>query len=128
MGINPHGVRDPETALLLGRVRQECGPFTYGQLFEQIQLDDTPLVRHDRAQLKFMLTLSRKGEPDEYTAEIVAMVGSRWKLRNSETELLYLVHLGENGVSDQDAAEIARRALAQRESVYAAARRYRGAA
>ncbi len=125
MGANPHGVRDPETALLLGRVRHECGPFTYGQLFEQIQLDDTPLVRHDREQLKFILSLARKGEADAEIAEIVASVGSRWKLRNSETELLYLVHLGESGVPDKDLAEIARRALTQRESIYGAARRYR---
>lgn len=128
MGINPHGVRDPETALLLGRVRQECGPFTYGQLFEQVELGDAPLVRHDREQLRFMLSLARKGTADEETAEIVAMVGSRWKLRNSETELSYLVHLCETGLADKDAAEIARRALTKRESVYAAARRYRGAA
>nr|MDQ3302171.1 DUF3102 domain-containing protein [Actinomycetota bacterium] len=60
--LNPHGVRDPRIAVLIGRVLQECGPYTYGQLFEQVEKTDVPLVRHDRAQLEHILSLGRKGE------------------------------------------------------------------
>jgi hypothetical protein len=121
----PHGVRDPETAILLARIQQECGEFTYYyQLFEQVKVDETPLVRHDPTQLKHILSLARKGEPVESTAEVVAMVGSRYGLINSIAQLKYLVHLAESGVSDEDAVEIVRRVDKQGESIYTVAWRY----
>jgi hypothetical protein len=123
--LNPHGVRDPEVAILLARIQRECGDFTYRQLFEQIKVDDTPLIRHDRAQLEFMLSLARKGETDEFIAEIVAMVGWRYKLLYSEAQLMYLAHLAENGVPDEDAAEMVRRAKGSKGGIYETARRYR---
>ncbi len=123
--LNPHGVRDPEIAILLARIQRECGEFTYRQLFEQIKVDDTPLVRHDRAQLEFLLDLARKGETDEEIAETVAMVGWRYKLRNSEAQLMYLAHLAESDVSDEDTAEMVRRAKGSGGGIYGAARRYR---
>jgi hypothetical protein len=121
--LNPHGVRDPYTAVLLGRVRKECGEFTYLQLFEQIKLDDTPLIRHDPAQLKHLLSLAHKGEPDEETAEIVAMVGWRWKIRDSVAQLSYLGDLCESGVSDEETAELVRTAKREGQSLYTATRR-----
>jgi hypothetical protein len=125
-GLNPHGVRDAETAILLARIREECGVLTYLQLFEQVGIDETPLVRHDRAQLKFILGCARKGETDEETAEVVAMVGWRYKLINSVAQLMYLARLAESGVSDDDTAEMVRRARDRQENMYAAARRYKG--
>lgn len=124
--INPHGVRDPEIAILLARILQECGEFTHRQLFEQIKLDDIPLVRHDRAQLEFMLSLARKGETDESIAEVVAMVGSRYKLLYSEAQLMYLAQLAESGVPDEDTAEMVRRVKGSKQSIYKAARVARG--
>ncbi len=121
--LNPHGVRDPYTAVLLGRVRQECGEFTYLQLFEQIELDDTPLIRHDPVQLKYLLSLAHKGEPDEETAEIVAMVGWRWKILHSVAQLSYLGDLCESGVSDEETAERVRTAKREGQSLYTATRR-----
>jgi len=82
-------------------------------------------VRHDRAQLEFMLDLARKGETDESIAETVAMVGWRYKLLYSEAQLIYLAHLAESGVSDEDAAEMVRRTKGSKGSIYATARRYR---
>ncbi len=106
--LNPHGVRDPRIAVLIGRVLQECGPYTYGQLFEQVEKTDVPLVRHDRAQLEHILSLGRKGETDAFTADIVAMVGSRYKLLNSVAQLSYIADLAESGLPDEEVAAMVR--------------------
>jgi hypothetical protein len=106
--LNPHGVRDPRIAMLIGRVLQECGPYTYHQLFEQVERTDVPLVRHDRAQLEHILSLGRKGETDAYTADLVAMVGSRYKLLNSVAQLSYIADLAKSGVPDEEVAEMVR--------------------
>ncbi len=125
-GRNPHGVRNADTAILLARIRRECGVLTYLQLFEQVGIDKTPLVRQDRAQLEFVLSLARKGETDEQIAEVVAMVGSRYKLIYSTAQLMYLAQLAERGVPDEDAAEMVRAAKGQRANIYAAARHHPG--
>lgn len=124
--LNPHGVRDPRTAVAIGRIRQECGFYTYQQLFEQVETADVPLVRHDRAQLEYMVSLARKGEPDTCMADVVAQVGARWKLRNSVAQLQYLVDLSDSGVTDEEAAEMVRWALREKKTLYKAAREVLG--
>ncbi len=119
--LNPHGVRDPRMAVLIGRVLQECGSYTYHQLFEQVETTDVPLVRNDRAQLEFLLGLSRKGEPDSYTAYLVAMTGARYKLLNSVAQLSYLADLAKNDVPDKELAEMLRSTIRKREPVYSIA-------
>jgi hypothetical protein len=120
-GRNPHGIRDPQIAILVARIRHENGALTYLQLFEEVPTVDTPLVRHDRAQLEYILSLAGK-EPDEETALIVADVsGARYKIQHSLAQITYLLRVGNGGgLADEEMAECVKAVNEEGVSLYRA--------
>ncbi len=63
-----------DLAVLIGKVKTECGPLTYRLLWEQQHADTK--VRRSEPQLKHLLEQATKGQTDEQTAVLVECVES----------------------------------------------------
>lgn len=73
-----------DLAVLVGRVKTECGELTYEALWEQRHADAK--VRRSEPQLKHLLEQAAKGQTDEQTAFLVECV------ENGEAKSVFDVH------------------------------------